>query len=44
MVIGTSNGCGFSTSGYPAAVGWDAATGNGSLNFKKLKEAALNLQ
>lgn len=41
---GTNNGCGFSTPGFPAAPGWDAATGNGTPNFKKLAAAMAKLQ
>ena len=44
IVKGTNNGCGFGTSGFPAAKGWDAATGWGSPNFAKLKVSALKLQ
>ena len=40
---GTNNGCGFSTPGYPAAAGWDAATGVGTPNFKKLAAAVSEL-
>ena len=35
---GKNNGCG-STSGFPAAAGWDAATGLGSPNYPKLAAA-----
>ena len=44
VVNETNNGCGFSTPGYPAAVGWDAATGVGTPNFKKLSVAMSELQ
>ena len=43
VTSGKNNGCGFSTPGFPAEVGWDAATGLGTPNFKKLFEAVKSL-
>merc|ERR1711871_252711 len=39
VTSGSNNGCGFSTPGFPAAPGWDAATGVGTPDFKKLVKA-----
>ena len=39
ITSGSNNGCGFSTPGYPAAKGWDAATGLGSPDYSKLSAA-----
>jgi tripeptidyl-peptidase-1 len=44
ITSGVNNGCGFSTSGFPAAKGWDAATGVGTPRYDKLKTAVLALQ
>lgn len=38
VVTGSSYGC--NTTGFPAAPGWDAVTGFGTPNFKKLVDAA----
>ena len=38
ITTGSKNGCG-SVSGFPAAKGWDAATGVGTPNYQKLVEA-----
>lgn len=39
VTTGTSYGC--DTSGFPARNGWDAVTGWGTPNFRKLVQAAL---
>ena len=38
VTTGKNNGCG-STGGFPAAKGWDAATGVGTPNYQKLLKA-----
>ncbi|CRG84112.1 tripeptidyl-peptidase I [Talaromyces islandicus] len=40
ITSGSSFGC--STSGFPAKKGWDAVTGFGTFDFKKLKDLALS--
>ncbi|KAM3454510.1 hypothetical protein MY3296_002967 [Beauveria thailandica] len=40
VVHGAATGC--NTTGFPAAVGWDAATGLGTLWFPELKDLALS--
>jgi len=40
VVSGSSYGC--NTTGFPAQPGWDAVTGFGTPNFKKLVDAAMN--
>jgi tripeptidyl-peptidase-1 len=42
ITTGSNNGCS-STPGFPAAKGWDAATGVGTPNFEKLSAAVLAL-
>ena len=42
ITSGTNNGCGLNP-GYPAAKGWDAATGIGSPDYLKLKSAVESL-
>lgn len=42
VTVGSSGGCGFDA-GYPAAVGWDAATGVGTPNFDHLSKVIAGL-
>lgn len=37
ITSGSNEGC--NTNGFPAATGWDAATGLGSMNFANLRKA-----
>jgi tripeptidyl-peptidase-1 len=44
ITIGSSQGCGlFSSDGWPAKKGWDAATGVGTVNYAKLAKVVTNL-
>jgi len=43
ITTGSSEGCGFSGGGWPAAAGWDAVTGVGTPNYKKLAQAVASL-
>merc|ERR1712139_470143 len=43
ITTGSNSGCGWSSSGWPAKEGWDAVTGLGTLNYKKLAKAVLDL-
>jgi tripeptidyl-peptidase-1 len=40
---GSSQGCGFMSSGWPAKKGWDAVTGLGTPNYEKLAKAVEKL-
>ena len=44
ITSGSSSGCGFFSSGWPARKGWDAVTGYGTPNYGKMLEAAMALQ
>ena len=44
ITTGSSEGCGFSGGGWPAAKGWDAVTGVGTPNYEKLAEAVAKLK
>lgn len=43
ITTGSNSGCGFFSSGWPATQGWDAVTGLGTLNYKNLAKAVLDL-
>lgn len=43
ITTGSNSGCGFFSSGWPAKEGWDAVTGLGTLNYKNLVKAVLDL-
>jgi len=43
ITTGSNEGCGFSGGGWPAAAGWDAVTGMGTPNYKKLAQAVAAL-
>lgn len=43
VVSGANEGCGFGDTGFKATVGWDPASGLGSLNFEGLKQTVLDL-
>jgi len=43
ITSGSSSGCGWSESGWPATEGWDAVTGLGTPDYKKLAALVLSL-
>merc|ERR1712187_1068563 len=43
ITTGSTSGCGFFSSGWPAKQGWDAVTGLGTLNYKNMVKAVLDL-
>lgn len=43
ITSGSNEGCGFRGGGWPATAGWDAVTGVGTPNYKKLAAAVATL-